>query len=97
MQTKTYKRFKNTKAERAVLRFLANHTEYKNSYFWTPPTNASGRRNMEFSTMFSFVYQGKLYQIRQQLSCSCKNVYWTSIVMVDGEKKDIRALKKLVA
>ena len=95
-KVKTYKRLKGTNAFRAIEVFLDNHPTYKNSYVWSPPSSASGRRKMEFEFDYSFIFNGKQFDLEQSLTCSCANIYWSSTVYVDGDKKDIRALKKLL-
>ena len=96
MRIKEYKRLKNTKAMKYLIAFLNNHQQYHNTYFWNPPGHASARRKMDFDTEFVFIYHGVKYELRQSLSCSCKNVYFSSKVYVDGIKKNIRTVKKLI-
>lgn len=73
---------------------IATHEKYRKSYFWSSPQNASARRYMEFDLEYNI--DG--YTIQQKLTCSCRNIYFhTSVVDQDGNKKDIRSLKKLLA
>ena len=71
----------------------SDHEKYQKAYFWSPPANASGRRSMEFKDSLSFILCDKKYELKQELSCSCKTVYWSNQIFVDGEKKNIKALK----
>lgn len=75
---------------------IDTHDKFRNSYFWTPPRVASSRRNMEFDNEYEFEYNGKKHRVEQTLSCSCKNVYYTLFVCVDGTKKDVRVLKTIL-
>ena len=77
---------------------VAQHEEFKNAYFWTPPKHASERRKMEKqnSRVLEFDYNGTEYMIDQDVSVSCANVYYTLAVWVGGVKKDIRAVKSLI-
>ena len=84
------------KIKKILNNMLNTHEIYKNSYFWNPPGNAAGRRNKEFTDYVSFIFNNKQYEWEQELSCSCKNVYWTNYISVDGKKKDIRTIKKLL-
>ncbi len=97
---KNQKRMKGTKLESLLNDVIEQHEKFKNSYFWSPPQGASSRRSYEkkFSREpIKFQFQDKLYEIFQEVSCSCKNVYYSFSVRVDDSKKNIRALKKLVA
>ena len=77
---------------------LDRHERFSGSYFWTPPANASGRRRMELdnSETLRFRFGGEEYSVEQSVDCSCKNIYYRLLVTVDGKKKDVRAIRKLV-
>ena len=96
---RNYKRIKGNKIETAINAILARHDRFKSSYFWSPPGHASSRRQMENreSTSLSFSLDGTVYDIVQSVTCSCKNVYYSLSIAVDGISKNVRALKKLVA
>ena len=91
---KTYKRFNGSKAHQKLHILLNKHELYKKSFFWT--TSASQRRRAEFKEEIEFAYNGITYEITQELECSCKNFYYSLTVLCNGEKKDIRAIKKLL-
>ena len=78
---------------------IAHHERFGNSYFWTPPSNATSRRLMESRETFGigFVASGTAYRFESTVSCSCKNVYYTGRFYVDGEKKTVRAFRALIA
>jgi len=96
---KTYKRIKNTTAERTLRAVLATHDRLRGCYHWRPPSNASGRRRMEsdHSRSLEFSYMGTEYAITQTTDVSCQNVYYRLSVEVDGKRRDIRAVKRLLA
>ena len=98
MKIPQYKTFrKNMKDFKAVQQFIRQHERFTGSYFWSPPNSASARRRMEFETSFCFILAGVTYIFEQSVECSCKNVYYSSKITVDGKKKDIRVARKLVA
>ena len=96
---KKYKTLKRSKVLPLIQEFVQRHAKFKNSFFWTPPCNASGRRKMEEdnSLIFSFMLGGISYSFEQGISCSCKNVYYSSSISVNGQSKDIRVAKKLLS
>ena len=71
---------------------VRNHEKYSKCYFWTPPQNASARRQMEFSVDIDF--EGLC--LRQDLDCSCKNIYYSLDVRSHGKKKDVRLVKSII-
>ena len=78
---------------RKVNDIIEHHEKHKNSYFWTPPQNASSRRSEEQRKSFS-VQIGKFMFI-SDVSCSCKNYYYRSEFIEGSEKKNLRCFKKL--
>ena len=74
------------------------HTTMKNAYFWSPPSNASGRRRMESqkSLNFEFIFKGDHYSVTLDTRCTCSSVRYASDITVNGNKKTIRSLKTLV-
>jgi len=95
---KTYKRLKNTNAHKALLSILATHDKMKNSYHWRSPSTAGQRFYMEQqnSQDLDFMFRGSAYQIEQRTRCSCANVYYSLRVHVNGMRKDVRAIRRLV-
>ena len=75
---------------------LATHEKYKKCYFWTVNNNAAGRRQQEFDENFSFMVADKLYEINQSLGISCKNFYYRLDIRIDGNKKNVTCIKKLL-
>lgn len=75
---------------------LTLHDKMKGSYFYSSPGSASSRRSYEKNNSrdtLKFVVDGKEYTWKQTTDCSCRNVYYKSIVTVDGDSKDVRAIK----
>ena len=75
---------------------VKTHEKYNKSYFWTPKCNAAGRRAAEFDVEYEFEIDGKKYEVRQRYEESCNHCYYSMTIYVNGSKKDIRAIKKLI-
>lgn len=73
------------------------HEKMSKSYFWNPPSLAYARRNYEekYSMSAIFSHNEHEYNVELKTKCSCKHIYYSGSIYVDGKKKDIRALKKL--
>jgi len=84
------------KIKKDLSMFIKNYEKYKNCFFWGSTGNASYRRKQEFDNAIEFNVAEQEYYVRQCLEISCKNFYFKTIVMVDGQKKDIRTIKKLL-
>ena len=85
-----------TKIKKDLDMFIKNYEKYKNCFFWGSTGSASYRRSQEFNNAIEFNVADKEYYVRQCLEISCKNFYFKTIVMVDGQKKDVRVIKKLL-
>lgn len=76
------------------------HEKMRNSFFWTPPSNACGRRAYEErnSLETKFVFKGDTYEVIQKTECSCKNIYYSVKYKKNDEiiKADIRLIKKIL-
>lgn len=86
----------STKSE--INSFVQQWEKLAGAYFWTPPSSASARRSYEkyqsrdiSITIDSTVIEGSI-----SVSCSCRNVYVTRKLVVNGEQKRITALKNLI-
>ena len=82
--------------KRAINDFLEDHKKFRNSYFWVSLAYRNQRENMEFDRLFTFVFREKQYEVRQSVTVSRANVYYSSGIRVDGAKKDVRVLKKVL-
>mgnify|MGYP003659559726 FL=1 len=97
MKLRNYQRM-SKKLRSQITEAIDLHTSMKNSYFWSPPSNASGRRRMESqkSLNFEFIFKGDHYSVTLNTRCSCRKVRYSSDITVNGNKKTIRSLKTLV-
>ena len=93
---KTLENKTGSKIKAELNNIIEIHQKYKNCFFWSPPMTAAGRRKIEFENELSFILKDKKYEVKQELNCSCKNMYFSTKIFVDGKKKDIRSLKKLI-
>lgn len=86
--------------EQGLKELIAHYEQMGHTYFWTPAGNASSRRYEEKknSRDVEFTADGKEYNVKIVVSCSCKNYYATRTVTVDGEEKKqgLRTLKSLL-
>ena len=70
--------------------------KFRNSYWFTPPTSASGRRSYEkHNSIDSFEWDesGHHFSASFTVSCSCRNVYTTGEYYKDGKKTTLTAIK----
>ncbi len=100
---KTYNVTKRVSAQaRAeIVRIIETHNRYKGAYFFTPSCNASGRRRneerfYENNPDVSFLHGSTLISVSMSYEESCSNVYYSLIVLVNGVKKNISAIKNLL-
>jgi hypothetical protein len=100
---RTFKRMVKTGKElrSAIENCLEFHEKYKGSYFWGENGNGNQRsrnerRFQEQNPGFDIETPNGLIQVRPLMTQSRKNTYYSLTITVDGEIKDIRALKKLL-
>lgn len=82
----------------AVARYIELSEQFKNAYFFHPPTTASGRRSYEehySMPAVEFELCGQSWTLSFTVSCSCTSVYVIKEVTRNGLKTDIKRLKKL--
>lgn len=82
----------------AVARYLELSEHFKNSYCFSSPATASGRRSYEEQHSMSaveFEICGQAWTLSFIVYCSCANVYVSKQVTRNGLKTDIKRLKKL--
>ena len=72
---------------------IDHHKKHANSYFWTPPMNASGRRAEEKRKSFEISIGN--YSYESDVRCSCKNYYYTGTFKENGKTKNLRCFRKL--
>ena len=80
-----------------VEKALEQHVSFADSYFWSPPGNASSRRSMERKNNWSvgFRHEGVRYSYSSAVRCSVKNVYYKGHFQADGKRVTVRAFKAL--
>lgn len=91
----------SSQAKAWIKNCIEMHDYYKRSYHWSGSNVANIRRNNEkrFAARhppFDLINGDSLIEVRPAYSESCRNVYYSLSVYVNGEKKDIRYLKNLV-
>ena len=71
----------------------------KNCFFWVPPSSANDRRSYEEYNSISgkFSLKRNKYEVVLTTKCSAKNIYFHQSIYVNGEKKNITAIKKALA
>lgn len=91
-----------THAYELLAKIIQNNTKFKNTYFWSSPANASGRRSYKnynsFFYHFYFRYAGATYTIYADFSvtCTCKNIYIDKLYKIDNSQCTIARLKKII-
>ena len=84
-------RVENTKKK--IEKVIENHEQFRNCYFWKGDNKS---KNLNWANNFKFKFNNKVYEVMQECSSSSKNVYYSCKILVDGNKKDIRALKTII-
>lgn len=84
--------------KKSIHNFIDQWEKMARAYFWTPPSRASARRSYEKrqSDSIDITVDGIRYQGTIEVTCSCKNIYVSRELLVDGAVKRITALKKIV-
>jgi len=77
-----------------ILKVVEKH---KNCIFWTTPYLACDRRQQEFSDFYRYDMFGDLLEIEISLEVTYSCYYFTKNIVVNGVKKDIRAIRKALA
>jgi len=90
MKTKTI----STETKNAISTYLMLNEKFRNSFFWSPPSGASSRRSYEEKN--SFEYSGDGIELTFKVECSCKNIYITKSVSIDGMTTNATSLKKFI-
>jgi len=79
-----------------ISKIIADHEKFSKAYFWRPSGNAAARRRAAWSRTVDLNTPLGLIEISQSYHESCRYCYYSSSFFLDGEKKDIRLLKKLI-
>ena len=80
----------------AIGKIIEQAERFKNSYFWSPPKTASGRRNYEeYNTCpyTEWVEGQNTYTAAFIVECSCKNIYAKGNYTRNGKKTTLTAIK----
>ncbi len=76
------------------------HEKMRGAYFFSPPSFASGRRSYENrnSLTTNFIHDGQSVRVEQDTRCSCRNVYYSMKIYVNGQitGKNIRFIKSVL-
>lgn len=88
-------------ARKAIENVIATNEKYSNSHFFKPGCTSGTRRGNEErfrKENSSFLLKNSFHDIKviPYYSETCNKVYYSLCVTVNGEKKDIRVLKKLL-
>lgn len=91
----------SAQARRELTRIIDTHEKYAKSYFWHPTCSADGRRRTERQFAESnpdvaFIKGDDRIEVSMTYSESCKNCYYDCGVFVNGIKKNITVIKKLL-
>ena len=91
---KTQLQASGTKSIKELNHIIDHHKKHAKSYFWSPPQGASARRSEENRKTFTEQIGGLFYS--SEVSCSCKNYYYTGIFKFNGETKNLRIATKMI-
>ena len=100
-KTKIMEKTVTTTSEQILLleKTAITHEKYKNAYFWNPSNYSDERRrNEKRFPGESYTIETELgeLEVEQTYRESCRNCYYKFSVHLNGEKKDIRIIKKLL-
>ena len=76
-----------------IEKVIKKHEYFRNCYFWNGNNKSE---TLNWTENIKFKFNNKTYEILQECSSSSKNVYYSCKILVDGNKKDIRALKAII-
>ena len=90
----------SAQARMEINRILSTHEKYRKSFFYTSNSSASGRRSNEEKFAAAnkdvcFITENSKIEVSMSYSESCRNVYYSISIIVDGKSKNITAIKKL--
>jgi len=81
-----------------ITQAIAQHERHEHSFFWKPFGNAAYRRATERKNNWSvaFTHDGQTYQYDSDVTCSARNYYYRGTFTVNGEKRNVRAFRRLL-
>jgi len=98
MKIKEYKNVLRTKKLKAQLqKILKIHKDMRYCYFWTSPRSSERAcYDKARSNELQFIVNGDKYEIDQWTSSRSKYIKYRLEVYVNGDKKNVSAIKKLL-
>lgn len=84
--------------KKEIEKIIALHEKMQRSYFFSSPASAAARRSYEadHSQTVTGEIAGHSFDFSCETKCSCKNVYYKGIFVIDGKKVTIKGVKKLL-
>lgn len=89
-------RYNWEKIKRDLQAIIDNTTSLKSSYFWTSGRNKEWTEKQYTVDFFEFYFDGHNYTFKFIVNCSRNHVYIDREYTVDGVKKDLRLVKKVL-
>lgn len=88
----------NNVQKEKIQQFIDKWDELRTAYFWLPPKDKVGRRYMEEknSIALSIKHNNNYYSGTIETRCTCTHIYVSKVLFVNGKKKRITELKKLL-
>lgn len=91
----------SAQAKKEMQRIIDTNEKYAKAYFWSPSQSADGRRRAERLFAQSnpdvvFIQGDNRIEVSMVYNESCKNCYYSCRIYMNGEKKNISLIKKLV-
>lgn len=91
----------SAQAKRELERIIDTNEKYAKAYFWKPNPSADSRRRAERLFEKSnpdvvFVKCDKRIEVSMSYNESCKNCYYSCGIYLNGEKKNISLIKKIL-
>jgi len=88
-------------ARQQLERIVRTHEKYQSCYFWKPAQLANQRRSNEDKFTANnpdvlFIMGDNQIVVSQKMNETCKNVYYRLDVYVNGVKKGITTIKKIL-
>jgi hypothetical protein len=91
-RTKQLQQIKNRLSQ-----IVEQHEKLKNSYFWSPSGNASGRRYNEKKNNDFFECDFLNISAENNYRESCNHVYYKGHFYVDGKKTTVTKIKNIIS
>lgn len=101
MKTYNVKNRLSSQAKQEINRIIETHDKYSKSYFFNPAKSAEQRRSNERkfhknNPCVAFETKQGLLEVVMTYDESCNNVYYKLNIYLNGELKNISAIKKLL-